>query len=382
MNNLVNQRLHVIVDDSDENEDDEDYMAAPETYETNRASWYRDFDFQPGAMMQDHRQQNHHYDLQGRFHGNRSSRYDRQVQPGVSGYNNMHQLRAPSLYGEGQMYCCCFAPPGSMPRCCMDAASCNSNNFGEVSSPATAEDGALQVTELIAFRKAAQMTRTIGAMVIKRQAAMINHQLLQLQQRQQVQEDHRNASRSDDCIHPQDNQVDESRPCKRQRKGGTFDESDSRLDRENRDTENARASNYETCVKTTRSSQEATLKAAAIQASPSSDHNGSKHGSLVNTGANSNASTASTTRNTSTGCTNNSAMHCPDEAAMRIWYQVDRMKRMSMFLKNAQMAQSLLLEEMKDCYCSNIHDGGEETHDGENTSEQQSQVNCDNVSQN
>lgn len=376
MDNLVNQRLHLIVDDSDDYEDDEDYIAAPETYETDRASCNQDFDFQPGAMMQYHRQQNHQYDLQGRFHGNLSSRYDRQVQPG---YYNLHQLRAPSLHGEGQMYCCCFAPPGSMPRCCMDAASCNSNNFGEVSSPATAEDGALQVTELIAFRKAAQMTRTIGAMVIKRQAALINHQLLQLQQRQQVQEDYRDVSRADDCIHPQ---VDESRPCKRPRKDDTFDESDSRLDRENRDTENARASNYETCVKTTRSSQEATLNAAAIQASPSSHHNSSKHGLLQNTGANSNACTTSTTRNALTGCVNNSDMRCPDEAAMRIWYQVDRMKRMSMFLKNAQMAQSLLLEEMKDCYCSNIHEGGEETHDGENDSEQQSQVNCDNVSQN
>jgi hypothetical protein len=40
----------------------------------------------------------------------------------------------------------------------------------------------------------------------------------------------------------------------------------------------------------------------------------------------------------------------PEEDASRIWQQVDRMKRMALFLKNAQLAQSLLLEEMKECF--------------------------------
>ena len=220
------------------------------------------------------------------------------------------------------------------------------------------------------------MTRTIGAMVIKRQAAIINRQLLQLQQRQQVQEDDQTTS------NPGQNKVEESRPWKRQRMDDRC--ADSRLHEENQN-EPSIVRSLERCVRTTRTSQEATLQAAAIQASPnshcsSSDDTSPNHGSLLNSGAtDSNVSTASRARNTSTTC-RYSTILCPDDDATRIWYQVDRMKRMSIYLKNAQIAQSLLLEEMRDCYCTNIHEGGAETHDREESSDQQSEVNLDDVS--
>ena len=387
MDNFANQRLHVIVDDSDEHENDEDdYIAAPETYASGRvASAVNNHDFQPRTVMMEHRQQNHHYDKQGRFEGTASPRYDNQGHGGASRCNDLRQLRSPpALHREGQMFCCCFASSESVPRCCIDAASCKSNNFGGFSSPSSAKDGALLETELIAFRKAAQMTRTIGAMVIKRQAAMINRQLLQLQQ-QQGQEEYQVPSKSSGAIHYQ-SRDNESRSSKRQRadEDGAFRESDSRLNKENRDTKNA--CDVETCVESTRSFQEATLKAATIQVSPTTSNSsitsdGSNHGSLVNTGAsNGNVSTASTT-GTRTYAEGNFAGPCPNEAAIRIWYQVDRMKRMSMFLKNAQMAQSLLFEELKDC-CCNIQEGENESNDHNDMSEMQEEYRYDTLSHN
>jgi hypothetical protein len=376
MDNFANQHLHVIADDSDEHENDEvNYIAAPETYTAGRASSFYSNDFQPRTVMLEHRQQYHHYDSQGRFDGNSSSRSDPQVHRGTLGCNNLHQLRPPASQRDGRLLCCCFASTGAMPRCCVEAASCNINNYEGTSSPTTTEDGTLLETELIAFRKAAQMTRTIGAMVIKRQAAMINRQLLQLQKHQDQDDSQVTSSTGDAAsIHPpiEDN---DSRRSKRQRvNGGTFQLSDSRLNRENRDTNFFH--DVETCVNAPRSSHEASLKVSAIQASPNSNNSDNSicydHESLVNTGStDGNVSTASATRTTATSTRRTFEAHCPDEAAMRIWYQVDRMKRMSMFLKNAQLAQSMLFEELKDCYCNNIHGGEAASNDNKDMSEEQ-----------
>jgi hypothetical protein len=59
---------------------------------------------------------------------------------------------------------------------------------------------------------------------------------------------------------------------------------------------------------------------------------------------------ASVASGVSTVTANSSFHRTPQENASRIWQQVDRMKRMALFLKNAQLAQSLLLEEMKECF--------------------------------
>jgi hypothetical protein len=368
MDNFNNQRVHVILDDIEDQEDlDGNYIAAPGTYTTGGVASSCHHDFQPRTVVHEHRQQNHHYNpYQGRFDGKSSSRYDTQVDRGTSSHTR--PFRPPMSQGEGQMFCCCFAPSGSIPRCCMDAASCFNNCEGMSSAAATSEDDALQVTELIAFRKAAQMTRTIGAMVIKRQAALINHQLLQLQN-EQGQEDYQGTTRPA--------MYNDARQTKRQRVQDVSNSegADSRLNRETRDSKIAQ--DAKTCVNVTSSaSNESVLKVAAIQASPhgtnSISSRCSNHGSLGNTGAmDGNVSTASATSTTQNSAGGSSDTNCPDEAAMRIWYQVDRMKRMSMFLKNAQIAQSLLFEELKDCYSSNLHEGGQESSGHENMLEEE-----------
>ena len=343
MDNVANQRLHIIpvVDDSEEYENGHDYP--PHATSSKRAiggsyNNNNDYHFHPRELMLGHRQQNHQYQSVGS--GSMSDQHHHYRSP-----RNVPAPPPPPPSSHQHMFCCCFAPSGSMPRCCIESASlsCDSNHVAPSS-----KDGALQLTELIGFRKAAHMTRSIGAMVIKRQAAMINRQLLQLQKEQ-----------STDIHRPDDSQVNESRPSKRPRMDDrAIDESDTRLIGETETQECDVDHSVKSFVGTTSSShEEATLKAAAIQASPSSTY--SNRGSLVSTGAghvtgNTTSSSVSTTNRT----------NCPDEAAMKIWYQVDRMKRMSMFLKNAQIAHALLFEELKECYGDSSSIYQEETFDG------------------
>ena len=165
------------------------------------------------------------------------------------------------------MYCCCFSTV-PMPACCMAAFLDPSPSLYDGSTGVDSSDAH---TEITVFKEAARIARTIGAAVIKREAAAINRRLLQIQN-QGLQLDEESV---------------EEVPSQKRRK---LSVSDNR------------------------------------EESPYADRTQSEnHGDNARAAA---------------------AVSQQDQAS--IWNQVHRMKRMSIFLKNAQLAQNLLLQEMRE----------------------------------
>lgn len=280
---LPTRVVHIIADDGsdDENEKDEDVVYP----DSNRGTQHNEGLYgwnDEMTMMQQHHQQYHHFDPRGRFDTATSRQH----------------IQQPS---RGQ-------PLPQLPLSNGDGPSWNH------------EGPSLMQTELIAFRKAARMAHTIGSMIIKRQAAMINHQLVQLQK---DQADRISVEESTN------NHVDSAyatvSPCKRRRIDISPSTEDHPPQRRSCDDDS-----FEEKLSVSQSTHHETT-AANVQESPCQSlgkASTSDHDDIDHNGA--------------------SSLNTID--AMNIWYQVDRMKRMSLFLTNAQMAQSLMYEEMKECY--------------------------------
>lgn len=180
------------------------------------------------------------------------------------------ELLCQELHNQRGMYCCCFSSV-PMAACCMAAFLDPSQSHSD--EPNNGGDSSDAHTEITVFNEAARIARTVGAAVIKREAAAINRRLLQIQN-QGLQ---------------QPEEAADEEPSKKRRK---LNISDNR------------------------------------EESPSADRTKS-----ATHGDNARAAAAA------------AVSHQDQES---IWNQVDRMKRMSMFLKNAQLAHNLLLQEMKE----------------------------------
>jgi hypothetical protein len=190
-----------------------------------------------------------------------------------------------------EVHCCCFSS-SAIPNCCVVAA------FTNASLGLQQREGILR-TEIAAFQKAVRITRSIGSSVIKRQAASINRRLLELQQGQANLHDCEQTKADEDML---------PYSSKRQRT-----ECNAHCNRQ-----------------------------VSHKSNESIDHDDE-----VSQGP----TTASASSTSSTKDLSSLQQSSPTsfENAAHIWEQVDRMKRMSMFLKNAQLAQNLLLEEINDC---------------------------------
>jgi hypothetical protein len=251
------------------------------------------------------------------------------------------------------------------------------------------------------------MTNMIGTMVIKRQAAMINRQLIQRQYEEQrlaatVGEDG-NASccRSGDTIDSTNQHGDNVMSKRRRVDQNTTHRSNPRLNEDvpvqivsvGKKEQQGIAS---VANKATISSSTTDLLLQPPPPPPPFNNNDwkSDHDSVINpdTSANVSTCTASTTTTIATtavnACTGNTSTATAattatatattpvtpsrdlcrdnDKVAMQLWCQVDRLKRISMFLQNAQIAQALLYEEMKDCYENHtIEFGGNDDDDND-----------------
>jgi hypothetical protein len=233
-----------------------------------------------------------------------------------------HSSRQEEMAQHGSsFYCCCFSP-SPMPPCCLSAllnpqlgsphelvpsvgaSMPNMPNNPHYRRRRSHNDmismDEIEQQEIVALAEAARITRTIGAAVIKRQAAAINRQLLQIQM-QNRNSHHRdnNGSSSSSSRLPGSDCTDT---------GPLFDEEQGRVKR-----------------RKVVHSNDQDAHAATVASSPSSDDYVASDGCR--------------------GPEQNEEQARHDA----IWYQVDRMKHMSMFLKNAQLAQSLFLQEMNDC---------------------------------
>jgi hypothetical protein len=174
-------------------------------------------------------------------------------------------------------FCCCRFSTFADPTLDSLEREANSEVSPGNTSSVTEPKGRLFLSsaELASFAEASRLTRTLGASVIKREAAIVNRRLLSVQKRTAA--------------------ADENHANKR-----------PKLDKE----------------------ALAQAQSDSAQVSPSqisSSHEGHKAGD------------------------DTLAASISYEEQVSIWDQVNRMKRMSMYLKNAQLAQHLLLQEMKVC---------------------------------
>jgi hypothetical protein len=159
----------------------------------------------------------------------------------------------------------------------------------------------IEQQEIVALAEAARITRTIGAAVIKRQAAAINRQLLQIQMQNRDSDHHNNNNGSSSSSRLPGSECADT--------GTLFDKEQGPVHKRRKVVH----------------SNDLDAQAATVASCPSSDD-----------------------------CVASDRLHGQEQDNEQarhdaIWHQVDRMKHMSMFLKNAQLAQSLFLQEMNDC---------------------------------